>query len=677
MLNNKRLIFILFSVSVLAFSSVVSSAVSSGAFSAQQLEKQRALFVTVDKSLKKNKNDLYRKYRADLQGYPLTPYLEALALINRFDKVRQADLDLFVASNKTLPQAGQIKYQWLNHLASNKRWQDYIRYFDQINASGNRYQCLKGIAFLKLGKKSQAWQQARQLWLTGSSQNKACDPLFSEWKSAGQLTQNLASQRFWLAVEKNNLSLARYIDRRIKDNSYKRATELFWQIHQKPYQLAKNTLDGSKPRHRIIMIHGIKRLTSRNLNKAVDIWLGYRNQYPFTAKQISVMDQRLALRMAKGFKDYAADQIMRIDPYFQYPRITEWRIRLALSEQNWGVVQTLISQLPADVQDDSRWLYWSTVASLRNAAENLRPGVKPPLSINQKPLVQLSKERNFYAFLIADINNQPFQLNHQSGNINQPDLDQLVRDFSGFARIREWVYHQRFYKAQSELNKIKPLLSSRQRKLVPYLAQQWNWHHQAIMTAAQEALWDDLELRFPSPQAQIFSRNAEQQKLDYTWVMAIARQESAFNPQARSHSGAMGLMQLMPGTARQTAKQSQINYRRTTELYRPELNIALGTAHLARLINRFDHSLIFATAAYNAGSSPVKRWLKARGHLPLDIWIETIPYDETRLYVQNVMAFRVIYGNRDNRPIRMLSPREASSLTLGSEYEKPAGLSPL
>ena len=285
-------------------------------------------------------------------------------------------------------------------------------------------------------------------------------------------------------------------------------------------------------------------------------------------------------------------------------------------------------------------------------------------------LKALGQERSFYAFLVADLKGLPFQLNHQQKTLRRADLHEMKRYYPGFKRIREWIYHQRFYHAQLELNRITPGLDEGQKQLIPYLAQQWQWHHQAIMAAARASLWDDMELRFPSPEADLFSTHAQKQALDYPWVLAIARQESAFHPRARSHSGAMGLMQLMPATARQAAQQAGISYPDKSALYQPEINIALGTTHLAWLSKRFEGNIILATAAYNAGSTPVKRWLKHRGHLPLDIWIETIPYDETRKYVQNVMAFRVIYSQLENRPSRMFSPQQVASLSL-SQHKLP------
>nr|MDT0253575.1 transglycosylase SLT domain-containing protein [Endozoicomonas sp.] len=486
---------------------------------------------------------------------------------------------------------------------------------------------------------------------------------------------------FWMAAEQNNTSLALYLDKSITDPAFKASTQRFWKIHKDPGLLASTRFNGQLEHQRTIMIHGIKRLASKDLDLAVNTWLQLRDSHPFSLKQRSMIDQRLAMKAAKNFVDNAETLIARLDPDFQYHKVTEWRIRLALAEQNWDNVLTLIARLPKSFQNHSRWRYWGEVAQLKYQEENNPVGAIPfskkPTLLKTPTLRALSKERNFYAFLVADLKGQSFQLNHQQKAIRLQDLQKLKQYYPGFKRIREWIYHERFYNAQSELNRITPNLDNTQKKLIPYLAQQWEWHHQAIMSAARAALWDDLDLRFPAPESDIFSKYAKKRDLDYPWVLAIARQESAFNPRARSHSGAMGLMQLMPATAKQAARKAGIPYRKKSELYKPEINIALGTTHLAWLSKRFENSLILATAAYNAGSTPVNRWLKQRGHLPLDIWIETIPYDETRNYVQSVMAFRVIYSQRQpelkrepaqkRKPARMFSPQEVASLSLNQQ----------
>lgn len=639
---------------------------------ANELERQQMLFKRVEKALKTGDHKLYESYRSELSDYPLAPYLEYLSLTNDLERINQSDIDQFASQYPDLPQTSQLQYKWLRHLASNQRWQSYLAAYQQDD--GGRYQCLKGIALQALGQTEQAWLEAKSLWLKDKSQHKACDPLFESWKASGELTQSLIIARFWMAAEQNNLSLARYLNKSIKDTSFKVSTELFWEVNKHPELLHTARFNGDLEHQRIIMLHGIKKLIAKDLDLAVSTWLPMRNHYPFSPKQRSAVDQRIAMKAAKNFVDNAEEIIASIDPDFHYQKVTEWRIRLALADQDWERVLILLEHLPATIRNSSRWRYWNEVALLKfqEASYQLVGMALPskPALLQTPTLSALGQERNFYAFLVADLKGQPFQLNHQQKAIHQQDLHKLKQYYPGFKRIREWLHHKRFYNAQMELNRITPSLDKTQQQLIPYLAHQWEWHHQAIMAAARATLWDDLSLRFPTPDADIFSAQAEKRKLDYPWVLAIARQESAFHPMARSSAGAMGLMQLMPTTAKQAAKQAGIPYRKKSELFKPEINIALGTTHLAWLSKRFEDSRILATAAYNAGSTPVKRWQKQRGHLPLDIWIETIPYDETRKYVQNVMAYRVIYSLLEDQPARMLSSQEMASLSLNLQESK-------
>ncbi len=619
---------------------------------------QRSLFISVEKSLKRGDSKLYLKHRKALSDYPLAGYLEYLYLTKRFKNVTQEDVQRFAENHPDLPQASQLHFQWLAWLAAKGRWREYLDNYARIGDQGGRYQCLKARALLATGNKKAAWQEAERLWLIGKSQHKACDPLFRRWKAAGKLTQQLSAKRFWMAVAMGNTSLARYIDRGITQQIYKKDTKLFWKIRNRPYLLSSTrSLDGNTANHRIIMIYGLKRLSSRDKEKAVNIWLKLKNRYPFTQDQLAKIDRKLALKYAKNFSDNADEQVSRLDPDYRYSEITEWRVRLALAKQDWEQVLFRIQKLPQSLQDSSRWLYWSSVARLKSKNETRG-------QLDRSTLAELNQERSFYSFLVADISGKPFPLNHEQASHQLSDVGRLFSKYHGFARIKEWLHHKRTISAQSELNLMIPALSSRERKLLPYLAQSFEWHHQAIMGAAREAMWNDLTLRFPTPQSNLFNKHALRQGLDYSWVISIARQESAFNPKARSHAGARGLMQLMPATAKMTARQSRIPYRRVAELYTPETNIALGTAHLAWLSRQFEGNRVLSTAAYNAGYSAVKRWLKKRGHLPLDIWIETIPYDETRGYVQNVLAFRVIYSQRSNDKVRMFTPSESARLAL-------------
>ncbi|MEZ5565680.1 MAG: lytic transglycosylase domain-containing protein [Gammaproteobacteria bacterium] len=164
-------------------------------------------------------------------------------------------------------------------------------------------------------------------------------------------------------------------------------------------------------------------------------------------------------------------------------------------------------------------------------------------------------------------------------------------------------------------------------------------------------------MRFPIVERKTVERESAANGLDPVWTLALIRAESAWQTDARSPANAWGLMQLLPTTGKRMARELGVDWRGTSTLLDPATNIRLGTRYLAQQAERFDGSPWLATAAYNAGPTPVTRWLSERGALPPDIFIETIPYRETREYVMRVLAFSAIYDWRLDGKARKLSSR--------------------
>ena len=150
-------------------------------------------------------------------------------------------------------------------------------------------------------------------------------------------------------------------------------------------------------------------------------------------------------------------------------------------------------------------------------------------------------------------------------------------------------------------------------------------------------------------------------KIEFALALAIARQESLFNPKAISPAGARGLMQLMPLTANKVAKRLKIRYSRSRLISDPDYNVRLGSAHLDELLRKFDGSYAMAIAAYNAGERRVNAWVRENGdprsaQVDEVDWIEMIPFDETRNYVQRVLENVVVYRQRLAPPTPLLAP---------------------
>ncbi|MGV0034168.1 MAG: transglycosylase SLT domain-containing protein, partial [Candidatus Azotimanducaceae bacterium WSBS_2022_MAG_OTU7] len=196
---------------------------------------------------------------------------------------------------------------------------------------------------------------------------------------------------------------------------------------------------------------------------------------------------------------------------------------------------------------------------------------------------------------------------------------------------REWYF------STSEFN-------NTERTIAAHIALRWGWYKVSIQAMIDAGAWNHLDYRFPIAYSDTFITHARHANIPVQWSLAVARQESAFMPDAKSSSGALGVMQLMPGTAKQVAGKIGVSYASNRSLIEPDLNIRLGTNYLGEMLRRFDNNRILASAAYNAGPGRVNRWLNP--NVPFDVWIEIIPFLETRNYVQNVLMFSSIYSWR-------------------------------
>jgi len=248
--------------------------------------------------------------------------------------------------------------------------------------------------------------------------------------------------------------------------------------------------------------------------------------------------------------------------------------------------------------------------------------------------------------LAADLLNLDYQLVDKPIEASDQQLDQLAAS-APIQRARELYIIGDELAARREWHHAISSMSDEQISIAGKRAESWGWHRDGIQAMIQVRHWDDIQLRVPLAYQEHVDIAARATAISPHLVFAIARQESAFIADARSSAGALGLMQLMPATAQQTATRAGMRVT-NHDLLQPETNITLGSRYLSQLLNEFNGNRILAAAAYNAGPTRVRQWLSkdTQNSLPFDIWIETIPFGETRGYVQNVLAYSVIYGYR-------------------------------
>lgn len=592
--------------------------------------------------------------RQALADYPLWPYLEYRLLRNTLEQQDEARVNAFLQQHADTPLYGRLLFAWARQTGERQQWPAFARAWQQIERPNTELQCLHGQYLLSRHQYQAAWQQARTLWSVGHSQPDLCDPLFEAWLKSDNFTSTDALKRYRAALASGREGLAAYARRFISDTSTKAEAERALALYRTPQRLLDEPeqLQPDTPAAATLLEMAVRRLARSDLEAAIRLWLRDRDRLALTPARQARLSRQLGVRLAKRFPAAPEQALLaRLDPDYRLEELTAWRIRLALADGDWTQVLQLIERLPANEQASDRWRYWHAIA---------RRGQGQPAATT---LDQLARERSFYGFMAAQLIGQPYRLNHQPARFNDDQLAALGRR-PAFVRIHELLALEQYSDARSEWNLATAGMSAAQIHQAAHLVSRWGWHHQGIRGAISSGRWHDMDLRFPNPYPELFSRFAGERQIDPAWALAVTRQESAFWMGARSRVGARGLMQLMPATARATARRHGIRLAGLNELRRPEVNIRLGTAYLSEMADRFNGNQTYATAAYNAGPHRVAQWLEARGELPLDVWIETIPYDETRQYVQNVLSFRVIYERLAGRSVALFSEREFDRLAL-------------
>ena len=341
-------------------------------------------------------------------------------------------------------------------------------------------------------------------------------------------------------------------------------------------------------------------------------------------------------------------------------KLSEKRLQAALQENDWQWALQTIKALSPEEQKQEQWRYWHSRA-LIELGRKLE---------GRKLLQSLAKERSYYGFLAAQRLGDKPNLAHMALQADQQLVETLAKR-PGLKRALELIKLDRPLLARQEWNLALVGAGQEELKAAARLAQQWEWPSQSILTLARLRQWNDLELRFPLAHKQAITDQAKDHGIDIAWIYAILRQESAFMSDAKSSAGARGLMQLMPKTAKQVAKELKQSPVKLEDLYQPEVNIKLGAGYLNKVYRQLQESPVLATAAYNAGPHRVRSWLPEQSQAS-DIWIETIPFRETREYLKRVLAYTVIYSYRlgdlpITLPVEWLRPIKAPKPVLNNK----------
>ncbi len=600
------------------------------------IEQQRLIFHDASSALKNKQYSRFNRLLNQLEGYPAQAYLRYDDLKSRIHTASRIEVTDFLETHESYPFNYHLRAKWLSVLARREDWRNYLVYFD--NRESTRFQCLAFKARLNMGMDEDINQEIKKIWLRGYSQPRECDQAFEYFLD----TYPQATQVIWLRIEKafkaRRPSLAKYLGRKL-DPQDQLVVDTWYQAHLRPQQSLRTLANSADDvRTRKIIVHALDRLARKNSLSARDLWFELEYRFDFNQDQKNQISQRIALSAAYQHLAVAGDLLSALPGELKNDQAYLWLARIYLRNQNWqGLIDT-IEMMPPHLSQENEWQYW-----LARAFESLDFELK-----SSEKYESLATRSSYYGFLAADKMKLPYRIEQENAaTIEDFSEAEFLADNPHLLRARELYFLDRPVDARREWFQALRHLDAEEIKKAAVLASSWKWYDGAIKTVAKTSHRSDYSLRFPTPFKQQVFDHADARQLDPSVIYGVIRRESLFDPMARSSVGALGLMQLMPSTARRVAKSLGMERPRQSDILDIDNNINFGTQYFRSVLDRFENNVALAAAAYNAGPLNVRKWLPQIDLMPADLWVETVPFDETRNYVQAVLAYATVFEHWD------------------------------
>lgn len=548
------------------------------------------------------------------------------------------------------PLAPGLRLDWLKALGRHQDWETFLQeltpealqdpeiHCDQLQARWAR-------------QDARALQEALTLWSLPGRPASACTPLFEALSQRGQLPPALVWPALRQALGHGHRSQALWFNRFLPPGQALPEKSLDRVLAQ-PRRFLQGLPAGEPATlsraQQELGLWALGLWAQRDPAAAADYWTVHGADWGVEANSWGW--QRIVAQAAPRGEPQVLEWFEQITAPLQEDDLVVWWIRAALRQQQWHSVLRAIEQLsPAEAQKPE-WRYWKARALNTQGQSNAARAL----------LLPLSRESNYYGLLaLEDLGGTavwpaaPAAVEELEIQTLQPRLVRALR------------LHQLDLVAESRLewNAVNQELNPREKLVAATLAASHEWYDRMIYSIERAGPQQDFSLRFPVPfQSQVHAL-AQENQLDEAWVYGLMRQESHFYAAARSRSGALGLMQLMPDTARWLARKIPLPSFRVPQATDVQTNLQLGTFYLALLQHQLGNPVL-ATAGYNAGPHRARDW-SAVGPKDPTLFVATIPIHETRGYVENVLFNSTLYAQRLGIAPRSLHQR-LDSLRSGS-----------
>jgi soluble lytic murein transglycosylase len=596
------------------------------------LQSVREEFTAAMQRVRQNLGDLPDS--PGLRTYAIYDYLVAARLrrdvAQKPDDALDSNIAAFLAAHEGKPVARALRRDWMINLGQRRRWDLFLA--RSVDANDPVLVCDRLTGRLATGDLDGLAAAALVRWLQPQRPPPECaEP--NDWlKQQNLLTPALAEQRARAALAADNPRFAREA---AADVPLARQVALLQWAY---------LLEAPKPALTILATHptlpaepdalaaGFDKLTHSDAGSALSLLPALLSRPDSTPILQSHLRRAAALGIAYDRDPRALAAFAQIPADASDAQVEEWRVRAALWSAKYTEALDSIEHMPTSLATQPRWRYWRARMVEATAGADAATGL----------YAELAGLRDYYGYLAADRVHAAYQL-HARASADAADVQAAIAAQPGMIRAHELFLCDATDDAMSEWAAAMGGADPATKIQAAHLASRWGWYSQSIVALAQAGDWDDLRLRYPRPYADAVGEASKLTGVPSDWILSVMRQESLFRKDAVSRADARGLMQMMPATAVQVARRWHLPAPGKEGLFDPAIAIPLGAANLRELLDRHADQMAVTLAAYNAGPNAAARWLPDKP-MPADVWIENIPFNETRTYVQHVLEHMVAFA---------------------------------
>nr|WP_234361302.1 lytic transglycosylase domain-containing protein [Francisella tularensis] len=608
----------------------------------QQVEySQKAIDALAKKDYKS-----YYYYKSKLKDTSIYPYLQYKEISTDPDIFQQTTIDEYFKQDNNSYWQNRLSDDLAQYYAQKQEWKLFDKYYKgDLGISGK---CWSMQAQYESGDKNKALNEYGQLWQNRVYMPAACNTMQKYWDNSDYKPSSyLTTKAYTLAFANKFDDSLWLLNTYVKDNKdYLNYITAWKQATKDPRKLDSFINRFHNYNHFDKVFVDISRdLIRKDVEGYAKVWDNLKNKRYLSTKVKQQTISAIAVSFARSQSPQAKQWLSKLDKNYLDTTAWEWLLRVDLYNENFKDYIQTYNQLPKNSQQDQAWRYWLAYSYQQTGQKAKAEDIFE--SLTKTPL-------DYYSFLASDKLGKPYNFGNdvataltnsetkklltEDTTVQAIDLYQIGQ-YKDSTSIWQWAIRNKL--RDKQIDEIKQLAR---------LAEDKQMYYAAIFNMSVIGSYNSIDMLFPKAFINIVNQNAQKFAIDKDLVLSIMRKESLFDIGAGSSAGAKGLMQVTEPTAKFIAQKYKLSLvgdnsqGMTGQIFIPENNIKLGTANLYFLEKLFDKNPVLGIAAYNAGPGNVAKWLN-ENEVPAAIWIENIPFGETRHYVRKVLMYMIVYNN--------------------------------